>query len=279
MPADDLTAPVWAFLKEISSDGNVNTVDLIFQSWPIFVNLNPEWIILQFLPTLQYLASGRWPKDFVIHDIGTHYPNATGHDDGMEEDMPLFETSSLFILMLVYQKFSGDNTYTQKYHQLLEGYAEYLANNSLYPASQLISVDAIPATANQTALAIQSAIGLKAVSILTGNKTYAVVGERNARVIYNDALGLNGKTLEDSTHFTYNYGDPDPWNVVFASYSDVILNLNTFPRSAWDMQSKWYLSQVQELGLPWAGPVSDRGVDWALTDWSTSRPLIAIIIH
>lgn len=74
VPADDLTATPSVFLKEISSDGNVNTVDVIYQSWPIFISLNPEYIKLLFQPIISYLelpASSGWPQAWVIHDIGT----------------------------------------------------------------------------------------------------------------------------------------------------------------------------------------------------------------
>jgi hypothetical protein len=66
------------FLKEISSDGNVNTVDLIYQSWPIFISLNPWYIRGLFQPILAYLqlpASEGWPKSYVIHDIGSRKPS------------------------------------------------------------------------------------------------------------------------------------------------------------------------------------------------------------
>jgi hypothetical protein len=187
--------------------------------------------------------------------------------------MPLFETSTLFILLYAYQNFSGDGAWAQQYRPLLEGYAEYLAVNSLYPASQLVSVDAIAATANQTALAIQSTIGLKAASILTGNCTYATQARSFAQTIYDDALGLDGSTVAESTHFTYNYGHDTTWNVLFAAYSDVLLDLNTFPAAAWELQSTWYLKQMQEEGLPFAGPVTDTSytgtpITWGLTDWS-----------
>lgn len=187
--------------------------------------------------------------------------------------MPLFETSSLFILLRAYQKYGGDSKWIEQYHALLEGWAQYLVPNSLYPASQLISVDAIPGTPNQTALAIQSAIGLQAASIITGNSSYATAAAEFANAIYNNALGLDGDTPASSTHFTYNYGASATWNTVFAAFSDVLLGLNTFPSSAWDMQSTWYLSQMQPLGLPFAGPVTDLDytgapITWGLSDWS-----------
>jgi hypothetical protein len=57
--------------------------------------------------------------------------------------MPLFETSSVFIMLYAHQKYTGDTSGTAEYVSLLAGYAEYLNQNSLYPASQFISVDSI----------------------------------------------------------------------------------------------------------------------------------------
>jgi hypothetical protein len=187
--------------------------------------------------------------------------------------MPLFETSSLFILLLAYQKYSGDTEWAQQYRSLLEGYADYLVHNSLYPSSQLISVDAIPATANQTGLAIQSAIGLKAASIILNNDTLADTASSIANAVYDQGLGLDGEDPSDSSHFTYNYGKLSTWNVLFPAYSDVLLDLKTFPSEAWELQSTWYESQIRELGLPFAGPSTNLDyigtpLLWGLLDWS-----------
>lgn len=73
VPINQLSTKPQVFLKEISSDGNVNTVDVIFQSWPIFVSLNPEYIRLLLQPLLSYSAlpkSQSWPWPWFIHDIG-----------------------------------------------------------------------------------------------------------------------------------------------------------------------------------------------------------------
>ena len=177
--------------------------------------------------------------------------------------MPLFETSALFILLYAYQGFTGDTSYAAQFSTLLEGYAEYLVPNSLYPAKQLISVDVIRPSPNQTGLAIQSTIGLKAASFLTGNGTYSNIAADFVNAIYYGGLGLDGLSPQDSTHFTYNYGKNRSWNVLFPAYSDVLLQLNTFPQEAWDLQSDWYLEKSRELGLPFCGRFS-----WGLTDWN-----------
>lgn len=294
IPAENLSYyPPDAFLKEISSDGNLNTVDFIYQSWPIFINLNPEYLRMLFEPILSYLAMERFPHPYVIHDMGTRalttdqmkfctmltdhsdYPNATGHDDGREEHMPNYETSALFILLYAYQMLTGDTSYALQYKWLLHGYADWLVQHALYPETQLISVDVIRPTANQTGLAVQSVVGLKAASFLLNDTTYSRYAADFVNQIYFGGLGLDGLSPETSTHFTYNYGRDATWNVLFPSFSDVILDLDTFPRSAWDLQSDWYLSQMQDLGLPFAGPVDDlhytgQRFDWGLTDWSKS---------
>ena len=160
-------------------------------------------------------------------------------------------------------------TYAQQYLPLLEQYAEYLAPDSLYPASQIISVDSIIPTANQTGLAIQSIIGLNAASILIGNDSCAALAKSYANTVYEDGLVLN----EARTHFTCNYGNGTTWNVLFPAFSDAVLNLNTFPQSAWDLQSSWYLKHIKEYGLPFAGPRNDLNYTgspftWVLTDWN-----------
>ena len=189
--------------------------------------------------------------------------------------MPNYETSALFILLYAYQSYNRDTSYASQYSDLLAGYADWLAQNALYPESQLISVDVIRPTANQTGLAVQSVIGLKAASILTSNVTYSRIAADFVNQIYYGGLGLDGLSPETSTHFTYNYDRNRTWNVLFPSYSDVVLDLNTFPTSAWDLQSDWYLTQMQDLGLPFAGPVDDlhytgQRFTWGLTDWSKS---------
>jgi hypothetical protein len=68
---------------------NVNTVDVIFPSWPAFLYMNPMLgqYLLQGL--FEYQATGQWPNAWSIHDLGSSYPNATGHNNGQDENMPL----------------------------------------------------------------------------------------------------------------------------------------------------------------------------------------------
>ena len=101
IPEDTLDADgILAFIKEISSDGNANTVDVIFACLPLYFAMNPEYIRLLIAPVVQYLATGAWKQPYVIHDIGRHYPNATGHDNQIAERMPIEEVSHFFAMVL-----------------------------------------------------------------------------------------------------------------------------------------------------------------------------------
>jgi hypothetical protein len=76
-------------MKEISSNGNMNTVDVIFPAWPAYLYLNPDFGRRLLEPLFQYQQSGQYPNKWSIHDLGAHYPNATGHNDGGDESMPV----------------------------------------------------------------------------------------------------------------------------------------------------------------------------------------------
>lgn len=63
IPNDTLdTKDILVFMKEISSDGNVNTIDVIYPAFPIFYVMNPDYIRLLLEPVLRYLAAGRWTQ-------------------------------------------------------------------------------------------------------------------------------------------------------------------------------------------------------------------------
>lgn len=73
LPANNTaeTSKLYAFLKEISTDGNVNTIDVIYPTFTILSVLSPDWIRLLLEPVAAYLETGDWPHDYVVHDLGS----------------------------------------------------------------------------------------------------------------------------------------------------------------------------------------------------------------
>ncbi|KAK7521099.1 glutaminase A [Phyllosticta citriasiana] len=86
------------FLKEISSNGNSQTVDVIFPAWPFFLYTNPRWGAWLLEPLIEHMNSGQYPNNYSMHDLGSSFPNMTGHADGKDEYMPVEECGDMLIM-------------------------------------------------------------------------------------------------------------------------------------------------------------------------------------
>ncbi|KAL8737725.1 MAG: hypothetical protein Q9181_001410 [Wetmoreana brouardii] len=277
IPADTLdTSDLMLFLKEISSDGNVNTgknalvvltsdflVDVIYPTFPIFYVMDPEYIRLVLEPVVRYLETGRWPSPWTIHDIGSSYPNAIGHDDGKAEQQPIEETGNILILAYAYTVATNSSTWAQSHRRLFQGYADYLVTDGFNIASQLSTDDGEGPLPNTTNLAVKAAVGLTAFGALFNEQNYTNIGLGYANELYNNGLA----TDPGKTHFLLQYPESlnngsDTYSTVFNLYPDSLLGLNTFPQAAFDMQAAFYPTQQATAGVP-----LDSRVPWAKTDW------------
>ncbi len=92
------------FQKEISSDGNVNTVDVMYPAMPFFLYANPELLRYNLEPLFQNQEGGFYPNGYCMHDLGSHFPNATGHVEGNDEYMPVEESGNMIIMTYAYYK-------------------------------------------------------------------------------------------------------------------------------------------------------------------------------
>ncbi|KAK5198853.1 hypothetical protein LTR99_007793 [Exophiala xenobiotica] len=88
------------FLKEISSNGNFQTIDVIFPAFPFFLYTNPRWLGYLLEPLIEHMLSGQYPNKYAMHDLGAHFPNATGHPLGRDEYMPVEECGNILIMGL-----------------------------------------------------------------------------------------------------------------------------------------------------------------------------------
>jgi hypothetical protein len=264
----DLTIPkgsldtnvVLAFIKEISSDGNINTIDVIMPAFPIYYVMDPDYIRLLLEPVMKYLAAGRWRLPYTIHDLGSHYPRAIGHDDQKAEPMPIEECGNLLVLVAAYARATGDTNWTSQYTDIFQKYADYLVDNSIDIANQLSSNDAAGPLANETNLAIKAAVSLKAYGEMSGDKYYSRVGDDHANIFFQLGLG----TDQDQTHFVLQYPDwPETWKIPYNLFPDVLLGLKTFPDAAYRMGSDFFASVRGEYGVP-----LDSRQDWAKSDWN-----------
>ena len=255
------------FLKEISSDGNVNTVDVLYPIHPIFYVLNAASIRDIVEPVARFLNSGQWPNNYASHDIGSAYPVADGHLSPAQEFMPIEESANLLILAYLYQSATGDKQWASGYQGLFQTYADYLVANGTNEISQLSSDDGLGNFTNQTTLAIKAAIGMKAVGAMFNLDNYTQAGDQLADLLYNQTLATDAQ----QTHFTRVYPDqPTSWTMAYNMFPDMLLKLNTFTQAAYDMESSYYPTVRLTAGVP-----LDDTVDWGKTDWMAWSGAIA----
>lgn len=257
IPHDSLdTGNTRAFIKEISSNGNINTVDVIYATFPIFYILSPDFIRLLITSVFEYMGTDAYTKQYAVHELGANYPNATGHPaDG--EEMPIEESGNMIILTYAYQKATGNTDLADTYSAQLEQYADYIYENGLYPTAQLSLNDALGELANQTNLAVKAAVGLATYGALTGQENYTTAGRNFADKIWTDRLG----TDSERTHFLIQY-NIEPWFLVYNHYADLLFGLNVFPDEVYNETTKFYPTVRGPAGV-----ALDGSIGWGQTNW------------
>lgn len=128
------------FLKEISSNSDIQTVDVIFPAHPVLLYLNPKLLKYLLEPLIENQESGHYPRTSAIHDLG-RFPNALGYPDGNDEPMPLEECGNMLIMMLAYVQRTGDVGYLTQHWGIIMKWTQYLMDDSKIPAEQLSTDD------------------------------------------------------------------------------------------------------------------------------------------
>ncbi|KAL2198179.1 hypothetical protein P885DRAFT_34650 [Corynascus similis CBS 632.67] len=259
----------YIFLKEISSNSDIQTVDVIFPAYPIFMYLNASLGRYLLDPLFENQESGAYPNKHAIHDLGT-FPVARGYPNGDDEPMPLEECGNMIIMVLAYAQRTGDNAYLSDHYPILSQWAEFLVDESLIPADQLSTDDFAGTLANQTNLAIKGIIGLKAMSRiarLTDNEDkYGEIADRYLEGW--KELGINSQA--NPPHTTLSYGDNDSHGLLYNIYADKLLGLDFVDQSVFDMQSKFYPTVASEYGV-----ALDTRHTWTKSDWEMFAAAVA----
>ncbi|OCH92944.1 DUF1793-domain-containing protein [Obba rivulosa] len=257
------TSDVMVFMKEISSGGNVNTVDVIYPIWPMFLYLDPALGKLSLLPLFEYQATGQYPNVWAVHDMGTLYPLALGHNDGKDEMMPIEECGNMLIMTLSYVQRTNDKSLISSYFDLLDQWAQYLVANTLNPANQLDTDDFAGPLANQTNLAVKGIIAIKAMSEIA-----SIAGDSAKSVNYSSIASSyisqwqKLATASTGNHLVLSYGDDTSWGLAYNLYADMLLNTSLVPASVYDMQSNWYATVSNTFGVQ-----LDTRHTYTLSDW------------
>ncbi|KAH7403312.1 glutaminase GtaA [Cadophora sp. MPI-SDFR-AT-0126] len=263
----------YLFLKEISSDGNTQTVDVIFPFYPILLYLQPSLAKLMLDPLFENQESGQYPNRYSMHDLGAHYPNATGHPDGKDEPQPLEECGNMLIMTLAYAQRNNDNAYLSQHYDILKQWTQYLIDEALIPADQISTDDFAGSLANQTDLALKGIIGIQAMAVianLTGNSVDGANYTNIAQDYITQWQTLGIAHDANPPHTTLAYGMNDTHGLLYNLYGDRLLDLNFVPQSVYDMQSAFYPTVEQKYGVP-----LDTRHNYTKSDWEMWTAAIA----
>ncbi|KAL8734315.1 MAG: hypothetical protein Q9166_001513 [cf. Caloplaca sp. 2 TL-2023] len=239
------------FQKEISSNGNTNTVDVMYPAMPFFLYTNPNLLRYNLEPLIQNQEGGFYPNDYSMHDLGSHYPNATGHVEGNDEYMPVEESGNMILMSYAYYMFTNDTAYLQSHYPLLRQFASYLNLYSLAPGYQLSTDDFAGRLANQTNLAIKGIVGIAAMSKIAeicndpaGAANYSATATSYYEQWEQLAIDPSG------THTLLAYQWRSSYSLLYNTYPALLLNLSIIPSSLYQMQSSFYPSVSQIFGIP-----------------------------
>lgn len=257
----------WAFLKEISSDGNVSTIDVVYPALPLFLYLSPSYLQLLLTPILAYCEHGGWPKGFAVHDLGTHYPNAAGHNDGVEEDMPVEESANMLIMTaaLLQRLAAADAaSFAQAHYAVLKQWADYLVGNALDPGSQLSTDDFSGPVAHNANLALKGIIAIGAMGVVAG-----FAGNDADRARYAaTARGYISQWLTSAqdpgaAHLDLAYGSANTWSLKYNGFADQLLGLDLVPAGVAAQEAAWYQANAAGFGVVLDGNGYTKA-DWEL---------------
>ncbi|TVY28464.1 Glutaminase A [Lachnellula hyalina] len=265
----------YLFLKEISSDGNIQTVDVFFPAIPIFLYSNPVLVKYLLDPLFENQEAGRFPKQWSIHDMGGHYPQAIGHEDGQQEDMPVEECGNMIIATLAYAQSTSDTAYLSKHYQLLKQWAGFLVSDSLIPDNQLSTDDFQGSLANQTNLALKGIIGIEAMAViarLTGNNADVTRFSNTAHDYIKKWQDMAVVTDANPPHTNLAYHDNNSHGLLYNLYADKLLGLNLVPNSIYDMQSTFYPTVADEFGVTLDTRNTNTKSDWQMWVAAISSP-------
>ena len=277
----------WAFLKEISSDGNVSTVDVLYPASPVWMYLDPDYLRMLLLPLLDYAAQGGWPKSYAEHDLGSAYPQATGHNDGKEEDMPVEESGDMLIMIAAWLRrapHADAQAFASRHYPLLEKWAQYLEQNLPDPGFQNQTDDFAGSIAHSVNLALKGIVALAAMEQVAGLAGHA-----------DDAAHYRGRARKDIAYWAARAKDPQAphldltyhdaggqgtWGMLYNGFADTLLGTGLIPAEIRAMQAAWYRQRCNAFGLPLQVPHSYAKSDWALftAAWLADQPVAQELI-
>jgi hypothetical protein len=272
----------WAFLKEISSDGNVSTVDVLYPASPAWIYADPGYLALLLEPLLSYAESGKWPQTFAPHDLGSSYPVASGHNDGGGENMPVEESGNMLIMAAAYiqQAPSAARAFAAAHYKILKQWADYLVASLPDPGYQNQTDDFAGSIAHSVNLALKGIIAVAAMGqIATAAGNPADAASYKAKAAQFITYWQSHAQDPSAAHLDLTYNGPGggngTWGTTYNGFADRLLGTGLIPAPVLAEQAAWYPGVSNLFGLPLQVPHSYAKSDWEIftAAWLSGYPV------
>jgi len=287
----------WLLGKEISSDGDTNTVDIFDQAFLAWLYLDPALIPLVMAPILDWCNSSAWQDAsawsgisqpyYCVHDLGV-YPVAAGRPPGTAsgagEQMPIEESAGMLIMAAAYANAVGPTVaepFLSQWQPLWTQWANYLMSQVPTPADQLTTDDWAPdySTVNASVnLGIKAIIGLAAAGQIAN-----ILGDTTNATTWSDAATDNvGPWISLSTdasagnYLNLEQGATGTWSSLYNAYYEMVIDVALVPDPIAANQAAFYLNQLTTYGMPLetdAGDLNKTAWLFYLPAWLNSYPL------
>jgi len=263
----------WVFMKEISSDGDVSTVDVIYPAFPMFQYLYPEYFRRILLPLMVYASNTtgdygievRYNLAWAPHHLGT-WPVCDLPPQNQEQ-MPVEESGNMLIMIYALYKKQGSLEYLTPYWSLLLIWADFIAGSLPDPGNQLCTDDFEGPSPHNTNLAAKGIVALEAYAELLKAKGDAVLANKYRQLAFGFAKTWV-KTAADHDHYRIQFNLPGTWSQKYNLLWQRVLGLKAFPEAVFDQETAYYHTKLQRCGVPLDSRHPYTKSDWSL--WSAS---------
>lgn len=258
---------MWNFLKEISTNGDMQTMDVVYPASPMLLYSNPALLRLLLIPVLNFANNGTntpFSNPFSPHQIGT-YPIADATTES-QEPMPMENTGNMFLMLAGIIQRESSTDWLKPFMPMLTTWADYLVASLPFPANQLCTDDFTGRLANNTNLAAKGIVALEAFAHLctttggTGCEKYSMAAAGFVSTWIKEAL-----EHEPAPHYKIAYNFPNSFSIKYNLVWQKLLNFSgPFP---WDevvtkTEIPYYVAHSNQYGPPMDSRHTYVKLDW-----------------
>lgn len=272
----DEKGEVLFFSKECFSNGCMGTVDVNYQSAPLFLFYNTELVKGMLRPVFEFARMPVWTFDFAPHDVGC-YPHANGQYYGIYlhnskpggkvfvpplytypeqvnpykpgSQMPVEECGNILIMTAAVCLSEKDGGFAEKNWDLLTKWVDYLMNFGMDPGYQMYTDDFTGRMAHNANLSIKAIMGIASYALLC--KMLGKEEEGVSCMIKAKEMAAKWEHMaDDGDHYRLAFDIPNSWGMKYNIIWDVIFGLRIFKPEIIEKEIMYYKKVANKYGVP-----------------------------